>query len=172
MTPLGAILRGLAAGAVGTAAMDLVWFIRYKRGGGETGLIDWEFSVGLQDWSKASSPARVGKRLFEAFFERELSVRWAMLTNIVMHWGYGMTWGAMYGILAGSASRPPRAFAGFPFASFVWAFSYVMLPLAHAYKPIWEYDLPTLGRDWSAHLAFGFGTAATFKLLARRKPLE
>jgi hypothetical protein len=33
-TPLGAVGRGLAAGAVGTLAMDLLWYARYRRGVG------------------------------------------------------------------------------------------------------------------------------------------
>ena len=48
-TPLGALIRGVLAGAVGTVAMDLLWFYRYKRGGGESGFLDWEFSAGLDD---------------------------------------------------------------------------------------------------------------------------
>ena len=39
-TPLGAVARGLVAGAVGTLAMDLLWFYRYRRGGGEGGLAE------------------------------------------------------------------------------------------------------------------------------------
>jgi hypothetical protein len=34
------------------------------------------------------------------------------------------------------------------------------------YKPIWEYDLPTLWKDLSAHLVYGLGTAATFRATA------
>ena len=34
-TPLGAVGRGLAAGAVGTLAMDLLLYARYRRGGGK-----------------------------------------------------------------------------------------------------------------------------------------
>jgi len=49
-TPLGALIRGVLAGAVGTVAMDLLWFYRYKRGGGESGFLDWEFSAGLDVW--------------------------------------------------------------------------------------------------------------------------
>ena len=41
VTPLGAILRGLVAGAVGTAAMDVVWYLRYRRGGGKEKFLDW-----------------------------------------------------------------------------------------------------------------------------------
>jgi len=167
MTPIGALVRGVLAGGFGTVAMDLVWFYRFKRGGGTSSFIDWEFSVGLDDWSKASAPAQVGKRLFEAFFQRELSARWAALTNNVVHWSYGMGWGGIYGIVAGSTHRP-RILAGVPFASFVWGVSYVILPAAGVYKPIWEYDLPTLWQDFSAHLVYGLGTATAFRAVVDR----
>jgi hypothetical protein len=167
MTPIGALVRGVLAGAFGTVAMDLVWFYRYKRGGGESGFLGWEFSVGLNDWSKASAPAQVGKRLYEAFFQRELSPRWAALTNNVMHWSYGMGWGGVYGIVGGSTQRP-RILAGVPFASFVWGMSYVILPAARVYKPIWEYDRHTLWQDFSAHLVYGLVTAASFRALVGR----
>jgi hypothetical protein len=32
-TPLGAIGRGLVAGTVGSLAMDVLWYVRYRRGG-------------------------------------------------------------------------------------------------------------------------------------------
>ena len=57
---------GLAAGAIGTLCMDLVWFLRYKRGGGESAFIAWETASGLTSWNDASAPARVGKLLFES----------------------------------------------------------------------------------------------------------
>jgi hypothetical protein len=167
MTPIGALVRGMVAGAMGTAAMDLVWFYRYKRGGGESSFIEWEFSVGLDDWSKASAPGQLGKRLFEAFFQRELSPRWAALTNNVMHWSYGMGWGGLYGLVAGSATHV-RIRWGLPFGSVVWGASYVILPQAGVYKPIWEYDVPTLAKDLSAHLVYGVSTAAAFRALVGR----
>jgi hypothetical protein len=48
----------------------------------------------------------------------------------------------------------------------VWAGGYVVLPQLGVYKPIWKYDLETLGKDLSAHLVFGSATAAAFRLLA------
>jgi hypothetical protein len=33
--PLGAVTRGLTAAAVGTLAMDVLLYVRYRRGGGE-----------------------------------------------------------------------------------------------------------------------------------------
>lgn len=35
VTPLGAVLMGISAGAAGTAAMDLVWYRRYQMSGAE-----------------------------------------------------------------------------------------------------------------------------------------
>ncbi len=45
-SPLGAVVRGLLASAAGIVAVDLLWFYRYKRGSGESGPVDREFSVG------------------------------------------------------------------------------------------------------------------------------
>ena len=40
LTPLGAVSRGLVAGAVGTVAMDALLFARYKRGNGTSDFAD------------------------------------------------------------------------------------------------------------------------------------
>jgi hypothetical protein len=67
ITPIGAILRGLVAGAVGTAAMDMVWYIRYRRGGGKEKFLDWELSTDLASCDKAPALALIGKRVVEGF---------------------------------------------------------------------------------------------------------
>lgn len=59
-------------GAGGTAAMDLVWFARYERKGGDQEFLASGFSAGLDDWERAPAPAQVGRRLEEAFLQREL----------------------------------------------------------------------------------------------------
>jgi hypothetical protein len=166
MTPLGAVGRGLIAGAVGTAAMDLLWFHRYKRGGGEVGFLSWEFSSGRCSWEQAPAPAQIGKRLVEGVFQVEIPPKRAPLVNNITHWGYGMLGGAQYGLVAGSLTSP-RILYGIPFGATVWTASYVVLPLAHLYKPIWEYDPGTLAKDLSAHLVYGLTTAVAFDLLAR-----
>jgi hypothetical protein len=165
MTPLGAVVRGLVAGAFGTLAMDALWFARYNRGGGESGFAAWEFSSGLCSWEQAPAPAQVGKRLVEGLFGRELPPQRAALVNNITHWAYGMLGGAQYGIVAGSLSTP-RIRDGLPFGAGVWATGYAVLPAANLYKPIWEYEAKTLAKDLSAHLVYGSGTATTFRLLS------
>ncbi len=168
-TPPGVLLRGLAAGAVGTTAMDLLWFYRYKRGGGGDGFLDWEFSRGLARWEDAGPPAQIGKRLFEALSQRQLADERAGLVNDVMHWSYGLLWAAQYGIVASSLPARPGARAGVAFGALVWASDYVVLPLAKVYEPIWEYDAKTLADDLSAHLLYGVVTATTFRLLSSHR---
>src|SRR3954447_7988715 len=166
-TPLGAVARGLLAGAAGTLAMDSLLFLRYKRGGGKDRFLAWEFSAGITDWDAAPAPAQVGRRLVEGLFQRKLPDRRAALVNNITHWGYGAFAGVQYGIVAASL-RKARVAYGLPFGAGVWATGYVILPAAGLYKPIWEYDATTLAKDLSAHLLFGLTTACAFGLPAAR----
>jgi hypothetical protein len=168
ITPVGAVVRGLIASAVGTLAMDLLLFARYRRGGGESGFREWEFSSTIEGWDQAPAPAHVGKRLFEGLFQRQLPDQRAPLVNNITHWGYGLLNGAQYGLVAGSF-RAPRAWYGVPFGATVWASGYAVLPAAMLYQPIWEYDRATLAKDLSAHLVYGLSTATVFNLLSGRR---
>jgi hypothetical protein len=151
---------------MGTAAMDWLWFWRYKRDHGEGSFRAWEFSSGICSWEQAPPPAQIGRRLVEGVFQVEVPPERAPLVNNITHWGYGMLGGAQYGVVAGSLASP-RIVYGIPFGTTVWLSGYVVLPLAHLYKPIWEYDAKTLAKDLTAHLVYGLITAAAFDLLAR-----
>lgn len=165
-TPVGAIGRGLLAGALGTAAMDALLYERYRRDGGDSTAQDWELSAGLTSWDEAPAPAQVGKRLVEGLFHVELPADRAPLVNNVMHWAFGVVNGAQYGIVAASLRRP-KIRHGLLFGATVWAAGYVVLPAAKLYKPIWEYDAKTLAKDLSAHLVYGLATATALRALSR-----
>ena len=164
MTPLGAVLRGLVAGAVGTAVMDALLYARYRRGGGSSPFKDWELSSGVTTWEEAPAPAQVGRRLVDGLFDIELPPSRARLVNNLTHWGFGIASGAGYGLIAGSLSRP-RIVYGLAFGASVWAGGYVVLPAAKLYEPIWKYDAKTLGDDLSAHLVYGLSTAVAWRLV-------
>lgn len=171
LTPLAAAVRGALAGAAGTAAMDLVWYNRYKQGGGQGTFMDFESTSGQNSWEDAPEPAQVARRIGEGFLQQEIPPQKAGILTSLVHWSYGSMWGALYGLAAGSATKP-RAAYGLILGPVVWSTAYVVLPPAKLYEPIWKYDVKTLTKDLSAHLAYGTGTAVAFRTLTatRRQP--
>ena len=85
-----------------------------------------------------------------------------------MHWGYGMAWGGLFGLVAGSLCAP-KVRHGLVLGATVWMSSYVVLPLAGLYRPIWEYDARVLARDLGDHLVYGVTAAGAERLLAGRR---
>jgi hypothetical protein len=165
-TPVRAVARGLLGGAVGTAAMNLLLFRRYRRGGGEQRFADWELSRGLSSWEDAPAPAQVGRRLIGGLLGRPPPPDRAALIGSLMHWAYGLFWGAQYGLVAGSLGATRIVPSGIACGTIVWTGDYVVLPLMQIYKPIWRYDVRTLADDLSAHLVYGMATAGAFRLLS------
>ena len=159
-------IAGAVAGAVGTAAMDIVWFRRYRRGGGKDTFWSWESAAGVRSWDQASAPGRLGRQVLRALGQ-DPPQEWARPTTNLVHWATGIGWGLQYGVLAAVAPGRPwaRALALGPAA---WSASYVILPLAKVYQPIWTYDAATLAKDFSAHLAYGTTTAAAFAAMRRQ----
>jgi hypothetical protein len=164
MSTLGATVRGVAAAAPGTLAMDASLYRRYRHDGGNAAFPGWESSEGLVSWENAPGPALAAKVLLEGVFKREISPRYARLLNNATHWGFGLAAGAAHGLLVGSRRRT-KVWYGLPFGAAVWANGYVVLPQLGVYKPIWKYDLETLAKDLSAHLVFGTATAAAYSIL-------
>jgi hypothetical protein len=100
---------------------------------------------------------------------REPPDEWARATTNIVHWATGVGWGIQYGAVASTTSSHPwaRALALGPVA---WLSSYIVLPLAKLYKPIWQYDARTLGDDLSAHLVYGSVVSTAFAALPTHRP--
>jgi hypothetical protein len=167
MGPLRAAVRGAIAGALGTAAMDALWYLRYRRGGGKSSFTDWETSAGLKGWDDAPAPAKFGRLIVQRTLHHDLPPRRARLVNNAVHWSTGAGWGAAFGVVEDGIFHG-RAWYGLPFGAAVWLQSYAVLAPVGLYKPIWEYDATTLRKDLNAHLVYGISTAAVLKLLLRR----
>jgi hypothetical protein len=158
--------KGAAAGALATAAMDTLLYVRYRRSGGTESPLRWEFSANVHGWKDASAPGLVGKRLIEKILGHEAPDKWARPIQNAMHWGTGMGWSAAFGITTGSAARQPWA-EGLIFGPVVWLSGYAILPLAKIYQPIWTYDVKTLAKDFSAHLVYGVAAGSALGVLSR-----
>ena len=157
-------VTGLVAGAVGTAAMDGLWYLRYRRGGGTQAPLEWEFSADTNSWGEVSAPGQVGHLVLRRLVGPDVPDRWARTTQNVVHWATGTGWAAPLGLVAATTTQM-RWVWGLGLGVAVWATSYVTLPRAGIYKPIWQYDAATLAGDLSAHLVYGAATGAALAAL-------
>lgn len=163
---MGAVARGLAAGVAGTGLMT-AWQELSARLQSQDGASESEPSQPHDPWARASAPAKVAKRVGEGVFHRDVPAeRISLLTN-VMHWGYGSSWGIVYGVLAGSTPRRRGLRAGAIFGTGVWMMSYAQLVPMGLYDPPWKYSPQELALDLSHHLAYGAGVATAFGVLVR-----
>lgn len=155
------VIAGAVAGAVGTLAMDLVWWGRHRAGGGDQPFTEWDVAT-TDSFDDAGAPAQVAQKVTDAVGV-DLPDDEAGTTTNVMHWLTGVGYGIGHGLL-----RDGRGTVAAGLATGVGAFatSYATLGAAGFYEPIWEYDPETLYKDLSAHLAFGMATSAAFALLS------
>jgi uncharacterized membrane protein YagU involved in acid resistance len=83
-----------------------------------------------------------------------------------MHWLYGVSWGAVYGVAAG-ATKPDPLVGGLAFGTGVWGASYAELVPLGVYKPPWKYPPKELAVDLSYHVVYGMTVAVAYAALDR-----
>jgi len=159
------VVAGALAGAVGTAALDLVQYGRYRRGGGHEGPWAWESAEDVTSWDQASAPGQLGAKVERAVTGEEPPASWARPTTNLVHWATGIGWAIPYAVLASLTTKHPVARA-LALGPAVWLAGYIVLPLAKVYQPIWKYDARTLAKDLSGHLVYGAVTSVAFAALA------
>ncbi|MCW2952895.1 MAG: hypothetical protein JWQ48_2065 [Conexibacter sp.] len=147
-TPLGAVAKGLIAGAAGTAAMTAAQTAVMKARGQEGSTL----------------PAEIGKRIIRGVFQRDVPEDKTALLNNAMHWAYGTSWGAVYGIVESSVHAPPLK-SGLALGAAVWAESLVALPATKLAPPVWQYPPLELALDAGYHLVYGVAAALAFAAL-------
>lgn len=108
LTPVQALTRGLAAGAVGTGFMTAWQELAGKLQSSATNDAPEPDPQPEDPWEAASAPAKVAKRIGEGVFHKKVSPDLIPLLSNVMHWGYGTGWGALYGLTAASTRKSPE----------------------------------------------------------------
>ncbi len=159
---LNRALRGAMAGGAGTAAMTAWQEVSAKLRSSDGG--EGDGTQPSDPWQAAPAPAKVGRLLLRALGYEVPTSQIDLLTN-VMHWGYGTTWGAVYGAVMGNAARERPMARGLGFGAWVWIMSYVQLVPLGIYEPPWTYAPQELAMDLSYHLAYGAGVGAAGALL-------
>ena len=162
--PIGA---GLLAGAVGTLAMDALWYQRARRQGSPPAFVTWEFRSVPNSFNDAPSPAKVA-RIAARSVGVELDPHWANAANNVVHWSTGVGWGVAAGLVA-AATRAPALPVGVATGVSAWLTSYAVLPSLGVYRPLREYDWSELRPDLTAHVLYGAATGLALAVLTRRR---
>jgi hypothetical protein len=160
------VLAGAVAGAVGTLAMDLVWYRRYRTGGGTQAFGPWEGSAGTEDFEHAAAPARTAKAVAD-MIGVDLPDSAARPVNNAVHWLTGIGWGKAHG-MAATTIGTTSPLLGPVTAVTAWATSYAVLPRLGVYRPMREYDRDVLWQDLSAHLVFGAVLGVAYRVLRHR----
>jgi hypothetical protein len=163
MSVFAPIRRAMLAGAVGTLAMDAVWYQRYRASGGTDTFVGWEFGGPATSFSEAGAPAQIGQHLASRL-GIELPESSARLTNNVVHWATGLGWGLAHSVVRTVTPLATLA-SGVAIGAGAFGTAYATLPKLGIYKRISEYDGETLWKDLSAHLVFGAAVGATAGVL-------
>jgi uncharacterized membrane protein len=142
---LGAAGLGLAAAAVGTAAMTSAQVWLYGITGGE----------------ESGAPEKVGEKILGHFGIKVRKEQRPAL-GTAMHALYGTSWGLPFGVLLGRG-RPTGPAKGLAFGFSVWAASLAELPALGVAPPPWQQPPAALAQDLAFHLVYGTATAAAYE---------
>src|SRR5437763_13637273 len=154
------LLRGVAAGLVGTAAMTAAQLLAAKLRGESAG------TRVPSAWSDA--PAQVAKKATDALGEGDrVSKHDVPRLTTAMHWTYGTGLGVLYA-LAARVLRPSPLLGGLGYGVGVWSAAYAQLVPLGVYEPPWNYPVDELALDLSYHLVYGAAVAAAFAVVDRR----
>lgn len=133
-----AVGRGILAGAVGTAAMTLSSSIEAK----------------LSGRGSSSTPAEAVSEATGVEVTDESVPR----VNTLAHWGYGVGWGALRGLLGLLPASEPLPTIGHFGA--VWGAEQVLLPTLGVGKPTWRYGATATATDVLHHAVYAGATSA------------
>lgn len=157
---VGTVVKGAAAGAVGTLAMDALWYRRYREGGGEADFSEWEFTE-ADSIDEAGAPAQFAETATDAV-DVDVPDEHAGTVNDAVHWATGMANGIGHALVNGN--RNP-VLGGVLTGVGAFANSYGVLGALGVYEPAWDYDTDTLRKDLGAHLVYGLATGLAYAAL-------
>jgi hypothetical protein len=145
MTIAGRLARGLAAGAIGTAAMTVSSTLEAKLRG--------------RDASTAPADAAMKVLGIEGFCDDDAKSRFS---NAV-HWAYGTGWGVPRALLDAAGLRPAAATAAHGGA--LWGSEQAMLPALGVAPPLWEWGAVEVAIDALHHVVYTAAASIAYEAL-------
>jgi hypothetical protein len=158
-TPLGALARGLLAGAAGAGIQSLFFRATAKLTPKPTQLPSGEGKP-VDEAHEKSSLDTVARRWVEHLMRRG-PIENKQRAGQLVHYAFGAGWGGLYGLWRESTRVSPLLFG-----ALVWMLSdNLILPAFRLAAWPNRYSLKEHHYALQAHFAYGLGTAATYALL-------
>lgn len=165
-TPLGALVRGLAAGAVGAGVQDL-FFKATKKVAPETPKD--VFSPPERDQIEETATHTIARRFVQQLMQRELSAEGKHKGATIVHYAFGAALGGAYGLLRETvpAMRKPAGVLGYGFGAWMIGDN-IVIPAFRLGAPPTAYPLKVHAYALAAHLVFGVAVAAAYEAMRPR----
>jgi hypothetical protein len=158
-TPLGALARGLIAGAAG-AGLQSLFFMATARVAPEPTRFPKGVAKPANESRGESATEAVARRFNDKLMRRE-PLEDKKRAATVVHYLFGAAWGGLYALCRESFRTSPMLFG-----AFVWAVSdHLLLPGFRLAAWPQKYSLREHHYALQAHFAYGLGTAATYAVL-------
>ena len=166
-TPVGAFVRGLAAGALGAAAQSL-FFAATRRWAPTPTKLPRHPRKPEQKAQSESSVQTVARRAVEGLMKRgPLEEADKARAGTAVHYLFGALWGSVYALCRESFATSPMLFG-----ASVWAASdNLLLPAFRVAAWPHHYSLEEHHYALQAHFAYGLATASAYALLRDLGPV-
>jgi hypothetical protein len=166
-SPLGALARGLAAGAIG-AGMQSLFFLATKRWMPKPTKLPSELTKPEPEAKGESNLETVARRTTEGLMQRgPIDAGTKAAAGSIVHYAFGAAWGGLYGLARETTSVSPLGFG-----ALVWmASDNLLLPAFRLAAWPNKYSLKEHHYALQAHFVYGLSTAAAYALLRDVGPL-
>jgi hypothetical protein len=166
-SPLGALARGLVAGALGAGVQSL-FFLATKRWMPKPSEVAPELSKPEPEARGETNLETVARRAGEGLMQRgPLDTGTKSAAGRAVHYAFGAAWGGLYGL-----ARESRRVSPIGFGAIVWmASDNFLLPLFRVSGWPKHYSLKEHHYALQAHFVYGLGTAAAYALLRDVGPM-
>lgn len=165
-TPLGALVRGLVAGALGSAAQDLFFKATAKLAPATP---KGAFAPPEREQRDENATETVARRFVELLMQRPLSAEGKAKGATIVHYAFGAGFGGVYGLLRETvpAMRRPAGVLGYSVGAWI-AGDDLVLPLFRLAAWPGAYPLKTHAYAVAAHLVFGAAVATAYEAMRPR----
>jgi uncharacterized membrane protein YagU involved in acid resistance len=158
------VLQGALLGAIGGLVGTVAVTIGMKGGP----VLMQQLGLAPEGKEEAEEPEeKLAEKVSEEFFETPIEEDTKQVAGQAIHWGYGIAWGTLYGLVQ-SGLRLPDLLHGTLFGGLVGVVASTVVPAMHLSPPPSREPMSKNVMMLFLHLLYGWVTALTFRALSTR----